>query len=709
MKKSTLFLLGICLSLISLAEQNTAISSPNGMITLSFNKNEKGNISYEMFFKNKSVIKPSALGFKLSKPDILLNQFDIIKIDSSSFDESWKPVWGEQAVIRNNYKELAISLKNNASGIIIKIVFRVYNEGMGFRYEFPTQPNLNYFIIQDELTQFTMAGDHKTFWIPGDYDTNEYAYNISTISTIDARVNLNAQEIATRTGFSSDAVQTPLMMKSKDSLYINIHEAALSNYPAMDLIVDKNKLQFHTQLVPDALGNKAYLQAPAHTPWRTINVSDKAANILMSRMILNLNEPCKIENTSWIKPSKFVGVWWEMHVGVSSWDYSGGQVASQEKTKVPHGANTANVKRYIDFAAKNGIQGVLVEGWNTGWEDWFGNWKEDVFDFVTPYPDFDAKELSAYAKSKGVKIIMHHETSGSATNYERQMDTAYRFMKKYNYDAVKTGYVGNIIPRGEHHDGQWMVRHYERVAKKTGDYEIMVDMHEPVRPTGMQRTYPNWLACEAARGNEFNAWSVGNMPEHETILPFTRLMGGPMDYTPGIFKIKMSSYIPTKKEQVHTTLAKQLALYVTMYSPLQMAADLPENYEVHMDAFQFIKDVPVDWEESKVLDAEPGDYIIEARKGKGTQNWFIGAITDESPRSLPVTLDFLNKGTKYIATIYRDAADADWKNNPEAYVIEKFVVDAKTKLGLMLAPGGGAAISLIPATVEELKKVKGYK
>jgi hypothetical protein len=709
MKKSTLFLLGICLSLISLAEQNTAISSPNGMITLSFNKNEKGNISYEMFFKNKSVIKPSALGFKLSKPDILLNQFDIIKIDSSSFDESWKPVWGEQAVIRNNYKELAISLKNNASGIIIKIVFRVYNEGMGFRYEFPTQPNLNYFIIQDELTQFTMAGDHKTFWIPGDYDTNEYAYNISTISTIDARVNLNAQEIATRTGFSSDAVQTPLMMKSKDSLYINIHEAALSNYPAMDLIVDKNKLQFHTQLVPDALGNKAYLQTPAHTPWRTINVSDKAANILMSRMILNLNEPCKIENTSWIKPSKFVGVWWEMHVGVSSWDYSGGQVASQEKTKVPHGANTANVKRYIDFAAKNGIQGVLVEGWNTGWEDWFGNWKEDVFDFVTPYPDFDVKELSAYAKSKGVKIIMHHETSGSATNYERQMDTAYRFMKKYNYDAVKTGYVGNIIPRGEHHDGQWMVRHYERVAKKTGDYEIMVDMHEPVRPTGMQRTYPNWLACEAARGNEFNAWSVGNMPEHETILPFTRLMGGPMDYTPGIFKIKMSSYIPTKKEQVHTTLAKQLALYVTMYSPLQMAADLPENYEVHMDAFQFIKDVPVDWEESKVLDAEPGDYIIEARKGKGTQQWFVGAITDESTRSLAVTLDFLNNGTKYIATIYRDAANADWKNNPEAYVIEKFVVDAKTKLGLMLAPGGGAAISLIPATVEDLKKVKGYK
>ena len=709
MQKSILLLLGISFFFITFAEQRTNISSPNGMITLSFNQNDKGNISYELFFKNKTVIKPSALGFKFSKPDVMLNQFEVIKTDSSSFDESWKPVWGEQSLIRNNYKELSLTLKNNASGILMKIVFRVFNEGLGFRYEFPQQEKLNYFIIEDELTQFTMSGDHKTFWIPGDYDTNEYAYNTSSISGIDARVNLNAQEIATRSGFNSDAVQTPLMMKSKDSLYINIHEAALSNYPAMDLIIDKTKLQFHAQLVPDALGNKAYLQAPAHTPWRTINVSNKAADILMSRMILNLNEPSKVENTSWIKPSKFVGVWWEMHVGIASWDYSGGQVASQEKTKVRHGANTANVKRYIDFAANNGIQGVLVEGWNTGWEDWFGNWKEDVFDFVTPYPDFDVKELSEYAKSKGVKIIMHHETSGSATNYERWMDSAYRFMKKYNYDAVKTGYVGNIIPRGEHHDGQWMVRHYERVAKKTSEYGIMVDMHEPVRPTGMQRTYPNWLACEAARGNEFNAWSVGNMPDHETILPFTRLMGGPMDYTPGIFKIKMSSYNPSKKEQVHTTLAKQLALYVTMYSPLQMAADLPENYEAHMDAFQFIKEVPVDWDESKVLDAEPGDYIIEARKGKGTQNWFIGAITDETARSLPVALDFLNKGIKYIATIYRDAADADWKNNPEAYVIEKFVVDAKTKLGLILAPGGGTAISIMPATVEDLKKVKGYK
>ena len=709
MKKSLLFLLAISLNVITYAEQKNSISSPNGMITLSFYKNDNGNISYEMFFKNKLVIKPSSLGFKLSKPEVILNQFDIIKIDSSSFDESWKPVWGEQSLIRNNYHELSISLKNNSSGIVIKIVFRVYNEGMGFRYEFPEQQNLNHFIIADELTTFTLTDDHKTFWIPGDYDTNEYAYSTTKLSAIDANRGEDSKEIAVRDNAGNHVVQTPLMMKTNEGLYINIHEAALVNYPAMDLMIDKATFQFHTQLVPDAYNNKAYLQAPAKTPWRTIIVSDKAADILNSRMVLNLNEPSKITDVSWIKPSKFVGVWWEMHVGIGTWDLAGGQSASAIITKTRHSANTANVKRYIDFAAKNGIEGVLVEGWNTGWEDWFGNWKEDVFDFVTPYSDFNIAELSAYAKSKSVKIIMHHETSGSVTNYERQMDSAYRLMKKYGYDAVKTGYVGKIIPRGEHHDGQWMVKHYERVAKKTADYHIMVDMHEPVRPTGLQRTYPNWLACEAARGNEFNAWSTGNMPEHETILPFTRLMGGPMDYTPGIFKIKMNYYDSAKKEQVHTTLAKQLALYVTMYSPLQMAADLPENYEAHMDAFQFIKDVPVDWDESKVLDAEPGDYIIEARKGKGTQQWFVGAITDESTRSLAVTLDFLNNGTKYIATIYRDAADADWKNNPEAYVIEKFVVDAKTKLGLMLAPGGGAAISLIPATVEELKKVKGYK
>jgi hypothetical protein len=595
------------------------------------------------------------------------------------------------------------------SGITITIIFRVFNNGVGFRYEFPKQDKLNHFVIADELTEFAMTGDHKTFWIPGDYDTNEFAYYTTKLSEIDATGGGKAQEIAAKTFFDKNAVQTPLMMKSAEGLYINIHEAALINYPAMDLVLDKSSNTFHSHLVPDAVGNKAYLQTPAVTPWRTIVVSDKATDILTSKLILNLNEPSKIKDLSWIKPQKFVGVWWEMHVGKSSWDYSGGQVGSQQATRVPHGANTANVKRYIDFAAKNGISSVLVEGWNTGWEDWFGQWKEDVFDFVTPYPDFNVKELSAYAKSKGVKIIMHHETSASVTNYERWMDTAYRFMKRFGYDAVKTGYVGRIIPRGEHHDGQWMIRHYERVAKRTADYHIMVDMHEPVRPTGLQRTYPNWLACEAARGNEFNAWSVGNPPDHETILPFTRLMGGPMDYTPGIFKIKMSYYNPDKKEQVHTTLAKQLALYITMYSPLQMAADLPENYEAKKDAFQFIKDVAVDWDDTKVLDAEPGDYIIIARKAKARANWFMGAITDETARTFTTVLNFLDAGKKYVATIYHDADNASWNENPEAYVIEKFIVGNTTSLRLKLAPGGGTAISLLPATANEIKQVKNYQ
>ena len=710
MKKSILFLLGIFLCYTTIAEQKISIKSPNGIVRISFIKNENGNISYELLFNNKNVINPSLLGFKLSKPEVIMNQFDIIKIDSSSFDESWKPVWGEQSLIRNNYKELVTTLKATASNIIIKIIFRVYNEGVGFRYEFPQQENLNHFIIDDEYTQFSLTGDHKAFWIPGDYDSNEFAYYTTSLSKVDASGGGKVQEIFAKCPIADNAVQTPLMMKSADGIYINIHEAALKNYPAMNLLLNKSTYTFTAQLVPDAVGNKAYMQAPATTPWRTIIISDKAKDILNSRMILNLNDPSVIKDPSWIKPQKFIGVWWEMHVGIGTWDLAGGQAGSVVGNfKRHHGANTANVKRYIDFASKNGIPSVLVEGWNIGWEDWFGQWKEDVFDFVTPYSDFNVEELSAYAKAKGVKLIMHHETSASVTNYERQMDTAYRFMKKYGYDAVKTGYVGHIIPRGEHHDGQWMVKHYERVAKKTADYHVMVDMHEPVRPTGLQRTYPNWLACEAARGNEFNAWSTGNMPEHETILPFTRLMGGPMDYTPGIFKIKMSYYDSAKKEQVHTTLAKQLALYVTMYSPLQMAADLPENYEAHMDAFQFIKDVAVDWDESKVLDAEPGDYIIEVRKAKGTENWFLGAITDESPLMKNTLLDFLNPQTKYVATIYRDAANADWKANPEAYVIEKFLVDSKTNLRLILAPGGGTAVSFIPASKDDLRKVGVYK
>lgn len=692
------------------ADQLIPIRSPDGNMRLALDSRDNGDLTYRVFYKGKVVVAPSALGFKLSKPDVSLSKFVLVGVDSAVVDQTWNPVWGEQRSIRNNYRQLIVRLNDRSgSGISISIIFRVFNDGVGFRYEFPKQEKLNHFIVADELTQFALTGDHKAFWIPGDYDTNEYAYYTSRLSEVDASRGGFAHEIHAKTFFDKNAVQTPLMMKSAEGLYINIHEAALVNFPAMNLILDKSSFIFKTQLVPDALGNKAYLQTPAITPWRTIVISDKATDILASKIILNLNEPSKIKDESWIRPQKMVGVWWEMHVGKSSWDFSGGQVGSQQATKVPHGANTANVKRYIDFAAKHGIEGVLVEGWNTGWEDWFGEWKEDVFDFVTPYPDFNVTELESYAKSKGVKIIMHHETSGSVTNYERWMDTAYRFMKRYGYDAVKTGYVGKIIPRGEHHDGQWMVRHFERVLQKTASYKIMVDMHEPVRPTGLHRTYPNFLACEAARGNEFNAWSVGNPPDHETILPFTRLMGGPMDYTPGIFKIKMSYYNPTKKEQVHTTLAKQLALYVTMYSPLQMVADLVENYESRPDAFRFIEDVAVDWDDSRILEAEPGDYIIISRKAKGKDNWFMGAITDENARSFTITLNFLDADKKYIATIYRDGDKADWKNNPEDYVIEKFIVDNKVKLKLKLAPGGGTAVSFMPASGDEIKQFKKYK
>lgn len=689
------------------ADDTLSVSSPSHNIQVTIYHQPDGQIKYGVYFKQRLFIKPSRLGMRFKNPEAVLNKFDLVKSDQHQLDETWKPVWGEVSSIRNNYKELALQLKDKSGlGILLNIVFRVFDDGIGFRYEFPQQEKLNHFIIADEMTQFCVGADHSTFWIPGDFDTNEFMYNHTKLSEVDASSSKMSQEIAAKTFFDKNAVQTPLMMKSADGLYINIHEAALVNYPAMDLVIDKATFTLNSHLVPDAVGNMAYLQTPAYTPWRTIIVSDKAPEILASKLILNLNEPSKIADPSWIKPQKFVGVWWEMHIGKSSWDYSGGQVGSQQATKVPHGANTANVKRYIDFAAKYGFDGVLVEGWNTGWEDWFGEWKEDVFDFVTPYPDYNVDELTSYAKSKGVKIICHHETSASVTNYERWMDTAYRFMIAHNMTSVKTGYVGRIIPRGEHHDGQWMVNHYVRVADKTAHYKIMVDMHEPVRPTGMQRTYPNWLACEAARGNEFNAWSVGNPPAHETILPFTRLMGGPMDYTPGLFRIKLNQFNPEKKEQIHTTLAKQLALYVTMYSPLQMAADLPENYEAHLDALQFIRDVAVDWDDTKILDAEPGDYIIEARKAKGKDSWFLGAITDENARSFTETLNFLDGNKKYLATVYRDADNADWQNNPEAYVIDKKLVDSKTKMDFKLAPGGGCAISLVPLTQEQAERFK---
>lgn len=657
-----------------------------------------GSPAYDVSYNGKQFIKASRLGFELADDSTFYKNFKWLGSETKQVDETWSPVLGEVSKIRNHYQQLTIHLQQQGGQQrLLDIVFRVFADGVGFRYEFPQQPNLGYFIITNERTEFALAGDDKAFWIPGDYDSNEYLYTTSKISQVNnTQVVKNATDIAVRTAPDPKAVQTPLMLKSDDGLYINIHEAGLMNYSAMQLHVDNATYKLTSALVPDAVGNKAYLKAPDHTPWRTIIVSDRATEILASKLILNLNEPSRIANTSWIKPMKFVGVWWEMQTGKSTWSYAKNADDKDAKGNLipsgQHGANTANVKRFIDFAAQNGIQGVLVEGWNVGWEDWFGNWKEDVFDFVTPYPDFDVAGIQAYAKAKGVQMIMHNETSGSATNYERRMDTAFRFMNKFGYPAVKTGYVGRIIPRGEHHDGQWMVQHYTRVAQKAADYQVMLDAHEPMRPTGLQRTYPNWVASEAGRGNEYNAFSTGNPPEHETIMPFTRLMGGPMDYTPGIFKLK--NYSSNPERQVHTTLAKQLALYVTLYSPLQMAADLPENYEAHMDAFQFIKDVAVDWDDTRILEAEPGDYITIARKAKGTNNWFIGAITDENARNTTIPLNFLDKGRSYECTIYADAPNADWKNNPEAYQIKKIKVNYNSKLNIKLAPGGGAAISI---------------
>lgn len=693
LKRITLALTVLLISATLGAQDKKIVSSPDNNIELSFWLNEQGAPQYSVSYKNKPVILASSMGFELRQTmnDIALPPIKDGLVMSSYFqtasDSRWKPVWGDVKEIRDNYRKLVVSLAQKGDqAISFNIIFKVFNDGVGFRYEFPKQKNLGHFIVREEKTQFKLAGDHKAFWIPGDYDSNEFSPNVTKLSEVDAEDPKYAANIYAHQFFDKNAVQTPLMMKSADGLYINIHEAALVNYPAMNLVINKADLTLTSALVPDALGNKAYLQAPAVTPWRTILVSDKATDILASHTILNLNDPSVIKDPSWIKPTKYVGVWWEMHVGKASWDSASGK----------HGATTANVKRYIDFAAKNGFTGVLVEGWNVGWEDWFGQYKENVFDFVTPYGDFDVKELQRYAASKHVKLIMHHETSASVTNYERQMDTAYRFMKKYGYDAVKTGYVGHIIPRGEHHDGQWMVNHYVRVAQKTASYQIMLDAHEPVRPTGLSRTYPNWLACEAARGMEFNAWSEGNKPRHDVILPFTRFMGGPMDYTPGIFQLELNYWDKNKKETIHTTLAKQLALYVTICSPLQMAADLPEIYEKKMDAFQFIKDVAVDWDDSKYLEAEPGDYITVARKAKGTNNWFLGSITNENARNTTVDLSFLDAGKKYTAIIYADADDASYDKNPAVYKITKQIVDSKTSLSLRLAPGGGCAVSLMP-------------
>lgn len=678
------------------------IKSPNQLITLQFSLQADGSPSYTVHYKNKAVIKPSKLGFELEKdPVSLLNGFTILDTKTSTFNENWKPVLGEVATINNHYNELAVTLNQANTQRKLILRFRVFNDGVGFRYEFPQQKNLVYFTIKDEKTQFAMTGDHTAYWLPGDYDTQEYDYTISKLSEISSLFKGAVTGNASQTSFSNTAVQTSLMLKTAEGLYINLHEAALYNYGAMHLNLDEKNGVFESWITPNANGDKGNLQAPCTTPWRTIMVSDDARDIIASKMTLNLNEPSKISDVSWIKPVKYVGVWWEMITGKSSWSYTNDYPSVQlgvtdfvnAKPNGTHGATTENVKKYIDFAAAHGFDGVLVEGWNVGWEDWFGHAKDYVFDFLTPYPDFDVKGIHAYAKSKGVKMIMHHETSGAVRNYERHMDKAYQFMKDNGYVAVKSGYVGPILPKGDFHYSQWAVNHYQYALEKAASYKIMVNAHEAVRPTGISRTYPNLIGNESARGTEYQAFG-GSKPNHVTILPFTRLLGGPMDYTPGIFEMDISKINPNNNSHVNSTIANQLALYVTMYSPLQMAADLPENYNRFPDAFQFIKDVALDWSDSKYLEAEPGDYITVARKAKGTDNWFIGNVNGNNPRHSTIQLDFLDKNVNYEATIYEDAKDAHYKTNPQAYVIRKVKVNYKTSLNLFSAPGGGYAISI---------------
>ena len=711
--KLTCFLLVLSMSSAAMAE---SITSPNGQLQLNFSVNSQGEPVYELFYKGKAVIKPSKLGLELKNDPGLMNGFTLADTQTSTFDETWEPVWGEVKQIRNHYNEMAVTLDQKAQDRNIIIRFRLFDDGLGFRYEFPLQKNLNYFVIKEERTQFAMTGDHKAFWIPGDYDTQEYDFTESKLSEICGLMKSAITGNASQTQFSPTGVQTSLQMKTADGLYINLHEAALVDYSCMHLNLDDKNLIFESWLTPDAVGDKGYMQAPCKSPWRTVIVSDDARDILASKLTLNLNEPCAYEDVSWIKPVKYVGVWWEMIAGKSTWAYTddlpsvklGETDYSKTKPNGRHGANNENVKRYIDFAAAHGFDQVLVEGWNEGWEDWFGHSKDYVFDFVTPYPDFDVKMLNAYAKSKGVKLMMHHETSSSVRTYERHMDKAYRFMVDNGYNAVKSGYVGDIIPRGEHHYGQWMNNHYLYAVKKAADYKICVNGHEAVRPTGLCRTYPNLIGNESARGTEYEAFG-GSKPFHTTLLPFNRLIGGPMDYTPGIFDTKLDFMGDLPHGQVQTTLAKQLALYVTLYSPLQMAADLVENYEKHMDAFQFIKDVAVDWDDSEYIEAEPGDYITVARKAKGTDNWFVGGITDENARTAGFTLDFLTPGKQYVAILYADGKDADYKENPTSYQIKKGIVTNKTKISVWEARSGGFALSLIEATPAEKKSVKKWK
>lgn len=679
------------------------LKSPNGNFKMIFALENDGTPSYQLFVNNKEIIKKSKLGLELQKDKkSLLNDFKLVNEVRNTFDETWKPVWGEETAIRNYYNELALTLKQNETDRNIIIRFRLFNDGLGFRYEFPEQKNLTYFVLKEERTEFAMTGDHTAFWIPGDYDTQEYDFTESKLSEIRKLFSSAVTGNASQKQFSDTGVQTSLMMKSADGIYINIHEAALINYSCMHLNLDDKNFIFQSHLTPDAKGNKGHLQAPCVSPWRTIIASSDAKDILASRMTLNLNEPCKIEDTSWIKPVKYVGVWWEMITGKSSWAYTdevptvqlGITDFSKVKPNKTHAANTKHVKEYIDFAALHGFDAVLVEGWNEGWEDWFGHEKDYVFDFISAYPDYDVKGIHEYAKSKGIKMIMHHETSGATRNYERHLDVAYQFMKDNGYNAVKSGYVGNILPLGEHHYSQSILNHYQYCIEKAVDYKIMVNAHEAVRPTGICRTYPNLIGNESARGTEFQAFG-GSKANHTTVLPFTRLMGGPMDYTPGIFEMDIAKLNPGNNSHVNTTIANQLGLYVVMYSPLQMAADLPENYNRFLDAFQFIKDVPVEWATSKYLEAEPGYYITIARKDKNSNKWFVGNSNGLNARTSTITLDFLEKGKKYEATIYADAADAHYKTNPQAYKITKQKVTYKSKLQLLTAPGGGYGISIV--------------
>jgi len=708
------------------ASAQEVLRSPDGELELRFSLSDKGEPTYALDYKGRAVVLPSRMGLELrgdapalefgaeiqkggyGEPVSLYDGFEQCGAVRSEFDETWQPVWGEESSIRNRYNELAITLRQPQSGRQMVVRFRLYDEGVGFRYEFPEQEAMTYFTIREERTQFAMTGDHTAFWIPGDYDTQEYDYTESKLSEIRQLMQQAITPNSSQTPFSPTGVQTALQLKSDDGLYINIHEAALVDYPCMHLDLDDERMVFTSHLTPDAQGWKGYMQTPCHTPWRTVMVTDDAREILASRLILNLNEPCAIEDTSWIKPVKYVGVWWEMITGKSDWAYTqelpsvhlGVTDYAAVKPSGRHAANNANVRRYIDFAAEHGFDQVLVEGWNVGWEDWFGHTKDYVFDFVTPYPDFDIEALNNYAHEKGVRLMMHHETSSSVRNYERHLEAAYDLMNRHGYNAVKSGYVGDILPRGEHHYGQWMVNHYLYAVQEAARHHIMVNAHEAVRPTGLCRTWPNLIGNESARGTEYQAFG-GTKPMHVTLLPFTRLQGGPMDYTPGIFSMEVSKLNPANNSHVNATIANQLALYVTLYSPLQMAADVPEHYEQYMDAFRFIKEVAVDWDESRYLLAEPGDLIVIARRAKGSAEWFVGGVTDENRRTAEFSFDFLDPEKSYVATLYADAPDADYQTNPEAYTIRTGKVTAKSKLKVEMAAGGGFALSIREATAED--------